>query len=113
MSDKYSNVPQDVPQSNAEKTAHMFMMEGRTNAPTGDYSDSYPMDVLNPQLNATGAVGQFCLKGETKSGPMGDYDYDMKPIRLNPGSVGSQNEIVLKGPQGYPISEHGISHLKK
>jgi len=66
--------------------AAIFMAEGRNGS--GDHSDSFPHDVLNPQ-NAT-SIGGFDLQGRTPNRPAG-VDYDMKPIRLNPNSVAGQS----------------------
>lgn len=107
------NGNQDNPSmvSNAERVAHMFMMEGRSNAPTGDYSDSFELPECDPQI--VKMVGQFDLTGCTKSGSTGEYDYDMKPMRLNPGSSSGQDEPKMDA-EGFPMKMNPIgSHLKK
>ena len=65
--------------------AAIFMVEGKANM-TGDHSDAFPIEVCNPQ-NAM--VPGWDLEGCTPEGV--NYDYDMKPMRLNPRSVAGQN----------------------
>lgn len=89
-----NDTPQENPQS--ENVAKIFMAEGRVG--TGDHSDSFPMNVCNPNT-LVGSVLNFDLEGRTPVHPAG-YDYDMQPLRLNPRSVTGQDKNIKEDGEG-------------